>query len=459
MKKMSFIFNYLTILIVLIFSSCKKDKYFNLTSTLTLETTSLTVTEGEQAIVNMSLSKKLSEDLILNFSFSVDGITNYINDDDYSKTIEVKADGSTTWASYPNDRVIFPANTISAKFRMQTTDDSKLEVVEAVTLSIEKATASSGITLENTSFSPIKITVNDNETPALNHDYDYEGGLMIFAFDEDYNPTLVSVRSTVEHPEEKAFIDAGVIPQEMLTDLQTVFKRSTTPITHYIFEYSQGGDNGAFVVPTVYIYGTEKTTDAWVMMIDAGIAYPQLASGNKEYNTNGLFGYYLFHEWGHIETLNRDTQLNSLDACNTYEEPEGCLASDSALYQFMNEFYDFPEDADAAASPKTELKTPQFVTEYAMTNNAEDIAETFAYYITQENIPTADETNSGALRKINFVKNYPAFASYRDLRDQVNTKLTAENDLPTHLNRARNGKRISCLDRKGLAEMRKSKKK
>ena len=46
MKKMSFIFNYLTILSVLIFSSCKKDKYFNLTSTLTLETTSLTVTEG-----------------------------------------------------------------------------------------------------------------------------------------------------------------------------------------------------------------------------------------------------------------------------------------------------------------------------------------------------------------------------------------------------------------------------
>ena len=451
------------ILSSLIFTQCKKDEFVNLTSSLSAQTDAITLNEGAYAVIQLSLTERLSEDLNLSFNFSTDGITNYINTDDYSTTVEVQADGESSWRSYPNNRVIFPAQSTTAKFRIQTHDDDQLEITEQFKLTIEKSVSSSQITLENTMLPPITVIVNYNEMASIQHNHEYEGGLMVFKFDDNYTPTLVWIKSSIEYPEEKAFIDEGVIPQEMLTDLQTVFRRSTTPITHYIFDYSRGNDLGSFVAPTQDIYGSVAETDAWVMNIDARIAYPYLDSGDKTYNADGLFGYFLFHEWGHIETLNRDTQLNNTinsTNCTTYYEQEGCLNANSSLYLFLKEFYDINREGDTDMNtPKNGLNKPEFVTEYARTNSAEDIAESFAYYITQENIPVADSTNSGALLKINALKNYPNFESYRNLRDEVNTKLSAANELPTHLNRTKSGKRISCLDRKGWALMRKSKKK
>ena len=457
--------NIITVFILssLILTQCKKDEFVNLTSSLSSQTDAITLNEGAYAVIQLSLTEKLTENLNLSFNFSSDGITNYINTDDYSTTVEVQADRESSWRSYPNNRVVFPAQSTTAKFRIQTHDDDQLEITEQFKLTIEKSMSSSQIILQNTMLLPITVTVNDNEMASIQHNHEYGGGLMVFKFDDNYTPTLVWTKTTKEHPEEKAFIDEGVIPQEMLTDLQTVFRRSTTPITHYIFDYSRGGDLGAFVSPTGYIYGSVAETDAWLMNIDAGIAYPYLDSGDKTYNPDGLFGYYLFHEWGHIETLNRDTQLNNTinsTNCMTYYEQEGCLNVNSSLYLFLKEFYEINREGDTDTNtPKNGFNKPEFMTEYARTNSAEDIAESFAYYITQENIPVADSTNSGALLKMNALKNYPNFESYRDLRNQVNTKLTAENDLPTHLNRTKNGKRISCLDRKGLAKMRRSLKK
>ncbi len=461
MKRKQFTACTLIALGLLLFVQCRKEENVgvNLSSMLSITASQLNVTEGEEVTFEMNLSEKLSEDLFLNFNFSVVDINNYINKEDYSSNIEMQTEGTSSWRAFPHDRVLFPANSSAARFRLQTIDDDKLEVTEVVNLTIEKATASSQITLENTTPFQMRMTVRDNETPAIQHNYKDDGGIMVFAFDDEYNPTLVSINPTIEFPEQKAFIDAGVIPAAMLTDLQTVFRRSTTPITHYIFEYQRGDEAGAYVLPTQQIYGSERTTDAWVMMIDAGIAYPELAMGNNAYNENGRFGFFLFHEWGHIETLNRDTQLNKTTVqaeCITYFEDEGCLNSDAALYQFMLRFYNINRENEHTNSPISALNTPAFVTDYARKNNAEDIAESFAYYITQDDIPVANASSSGALQKINFIKNYATFTPYRALRNQVNTKLNeALGEIP-HFNRSKQGKRISCLDRKGLAEMRKS---
>ena len=237
----------------------------------------------------------------------------------------------------------------------------------------------------------------------------------------------------------------------MLRDLQTVFRQSTTPISHYIFEYSPRGIHGAYVHPTEYIFKNNRSTDAWLMSIDAGIAYPNLMKGDNTYNADGLFGYFLFHEWGHIETLNRDTQLNNgvaIEDCSSYMAQDGCMNTGSIFWAFINTFYTMNRSGDPhTARSKADINTPQFVNEYSQTDASEDIAESFAYAITQEVIPTTTTSSSGAIQKINLLKNYPDFAGYRDLRNHVNTQLSDENDLHTYYNKFPLRGRKSCLER------------
>lgn len=111
--------------------------------------------------------------------------------------------------------------------------------------------------------------------------------------------------------------------------------------------------------------------------------------------------YVLIHEFGHLLTLQAEEVPPSSDtgSCLTYHTGEGCALRGSTMAEFVNRFWPQEmrdaveelyesEDEDAFEAFYQERKD-QFVTDYAATNPAEDLAETFAHFVTEDR-PTGD---------------------------------------------------------------------
>ncbi len=111
--------------------------------------------------------------------------------------------------------------------------------------------------------------------------------------------------------------------------------------------------------------------------------------------------YVLIHEFGHLLTLQAEEVPPSSDtgSCPTYHTGEGCALRGSTMAEFVNRFWPQEmrdaveelyesEDEDAFEAFYQERKD-QFVTDYAATNPAEDLAETFAHFVTEDR-PTGD---------------------------------------------------------------------
>ena len=102
--------------------------------------------------------------------------------------------------------------------------------------------------------------------------------------------------------------------------------------------------------------------------------------------------------------------------------------------------------------------TSQFVTTYAMTNIAEDIAESFAYQVLQNTINPIDEESSGALQKIYFVANHPHLAEFRyEIRNVLSYSKNSigedsDQEPIRSFNRTKDGKRIYCTDHHAILE-------
>ena len=201
-----------------------------------------------------------------------------------------------------------------------------------------------------------------------------------------------------------------------------------------------------------YVYNhaitNENKKDDWEMGLNLIYAYKKYCynSGNTDktgYNSQGTFGYVMIHEFGHIMTLNLnkevDTTVKNTEECNRLLLLEGCFHEKLAINQFNNRFY----------LTKEKYKRPNFVTEYAKTNIAEDIAETFAFYIGQNTINKITEGSSGAFRKINFIAENDHL---KDLKKPLINRLSSGQNFMTmdeyirKFNRTRRGKHISCTD-------------
>ena len=177
---------------LLFLTHCKKEEFVNLQASLSLESpTAVVLTEGEQGTITLSLDKVLTEDLLLSFNFSTDGIVNYINEEDYASTIEVKTTEDNQWRSYPMHNVVFPAKSKSVTLRIPTHDDAYLEITEQLHITLKQAAIEQVVTLENSALPPLTIKVEDNDMKPLQYDHDLSGGLMVFAFDDNYTPTLI----------------------------------------------------------------------------------------------------------------------------------------------------------------------------------------------------------------------------------------------------------------------------
>ncbi|HFA47777.1 MAG TPA: hypothetical protein ENJ95_02020 [Bacteroidetes bacterium] len=129
-----------------------------------------------------------------------------------------------------------------------------------------------------------------------------------------------------------------------------------------------------------------------------------------------LFTYVAIHEYGHVLTLNDGQVMAGSEAgCNNYFPGEGCSRSNS----YINRMFElgwkdiYREFDENNPEPFYEKYKDRFVTDYAATNPAEDIAEVFAFFITQENKPDASNI---ANQKIRLLYEFPELV---DLRNKI----------------------------------------
>jgi len=216
------------------------------------------------------------------------------------------------------------------------------------------------------------------------------------------------------------------------------------PINSLDLIYDYDIDWGGYV----YNLGGQTLEDDWMMGLNLIDAYEQYDQNSNrtiktDYNAKGSFGYVMIHEFGHIMTLNLkkevDTSVNNKEECKNLFLEEGCFCGKSAINQFNNRFY----------LTDQKYNEPNFVTEYAKTNIAEDIAETFTFYVAQNTINKLTEESSGALREINFIAENDHL---KDLKKLLIERLSSGQNFINpdkfirKFNQTLGGKRISCTD-------------
>lgn len=161
------------------------------------------------------------------------------------------------------------------------------------------------------------------------------------------------------------------------------------------------GGNGAYV----YL---DTSIDGWVLGVQAGIDDPRERDE------------ILVHEFGHLLTLNSgQLQRNVAElSCLTAYFGEGCAKADSLTARYMARFWPLAWRYQAETRPNTLY--PQypdsFVTSYAGFNPAEDMAETFTYFVVDPK-PTRTRV---ADQKLNFFWSLPDMVR---LRSQIRAAL------------------------------------
>ena len=169
------------------------------------------------------------------------------------------------------------------------------------------------------------------------------------------------------------------------------------------FAVFRGGFAGAYVTPV-------NNPKKWKMGVSQGLS-----------NSRDL-DFVLVHEFGHLLTL-KASQVppgSAKQGCTTYFPGEGCATAASYLAQYVAEFW---QSTGRLAEWKQETKggrkgvnqfynehRDEFVTSYAPTHPAEDIAESFAAFIVA-NSPTGATV---ADEKRRFFERFPELVELRN---------------------------------------------
>lgn len=115
------------------------------------------------------------------------------------------------------------------------------------------------------------------------------------------------------------------------------------------------------------------------------------------------------HEFGHTVTLNAEQVDGTFEggSCPTFELDEGCSDEESYIFAFYTTFYSDGESTNE----------DDFVTEYASENIVEDMAESFTFFVMDDEERTVDTI---ADEKVNFFYDFPELV---DLRDEIREDL------------------------------------
>ncbi|MCP5026263.1 MAG: hypothetical protein GY929_08265, partial [Actinomycetia bacterium] len=164
-----------------------------------------------------------------------------------------------------------------------------------------------------------------------------------------------------------------------------------------------------------YVYPDDNDPTKWIMGISPGLGADQ--------------DFVLIHEFGHLLTLQaKEVPPSSGDggSCPTYHTGEGCALSGSTMAEFVSRFWPQAQQDEVFAAQEAsdwdaieafyEQHENDFVTDYANTNPAEDLAETFTVFVLNDR-PTGDTI---ADQKVQLLWSDPAMVA---LRDQIRAVL------------------------------------
>ncbi len=253
-----------------------------------------------------------------------------------------------------------------------------------------------------------------------------------FASDEEYTLVTYQVNGDeISNPQQGKVISSlksyqsDTAAQQQLWDYFAAIipLDQRTFLTHYIV-FTDGADN-----LLASVIQSDDSPNQWDLSVDI------LDTSDPKDLT-----YTLVHEFGHLLTLNPNQVTPSQaifdnpdsdriykkeeKACSTYFPGEGCSHKDSYINQFVSRFWDNKlynewakidaiEDEDARdiklEAFYKEHKT-EFVTDYAPTSSAEDIAESWAYFVLK---PKPGNT-SIANQKVLFFYEFPELVHLRE---------------------------------------------
>jgi hypothetical protein len=132
----------------------------------------------------------------------------------------------------------------------------------------------------------------------------------------------------------------------------------------------------------------------------------------------------MVHEFAHVFTLDQFiTSSKQTNNCHEYFDEIGCYTTGTYLSEFVQEFWNDAlldeviqatksRNANRALFQIYERYESDFVTDYAATSPEEDFAETFAWYVLDEEV----ERGSVAAQKIRFMD---SFAQIRDYKEEI----------------------------------------
>ena len=182
-------------------------------------------------------------------------------------------------------------------------------------------------------------------------------------------------------------------------------------IDRLVFYNDPTGDAAAYV-------DKNPEVDKW----DIFINLDTLSDGEKE------MIFTIIHEFTHILTLNSLQIDESIleESCQGYYIDEGCAKNSAYLNSFYEKFWhnkykieeeDYYSDKDYDSTADKNMS--DFVSEYATLNPAEDIAESFAFFVLNKK-PNDAETEAN--QKIIFFYSYPELIKIREsMRSMLTT--------------------------------------
>lgn len=186
-------------------------------------------------------------------------------------------------------------------------------------------------------------------------------------------------------------------------------------VEYWVFNNSES-TTMAYVMP----FSTDGL-DEWIMAINL---YDVFEGEDLKYE--GELDHTLIHEFAHVLTLD-DEQIDSeitLEECTlNYFPGEGCSRDGSFINRFVKRFWNDQMletvERDENAYSIYDQKPDLFVTDYAATNPAEDIAETFTMFVLRPE-PTCGPRSLISDQKICMFYEYPTL---KDLRLEIREDL------------------------------------
>ncbi|MFA8433244.1 MAG: hypothetical protein ACEPOZ_01900 [Marinifilaceae bacterium] len=254
-----------------------------------------------------------------------------------------------------------------------------------------------------------EVTNKDNSNNSSNQEeegtlttYRIEGNNIVKLEDHKISDELVSFQKDVNKHQEMWALVKKIVPENYRTFFNKFLIIHSEEIAGYVSQ-------------------TENDLSKWKMGLAINMAYT-----NGILNADKEFSYTIIHEFGHVLTLN-NTQVEAPGDANntsTFFTGEGSSKTNSYINQFFQKFWKEIYEEHQGYNQDDVYKfyekyKDRFVTDYAATNPGEDIAESFAYFVTKDNKP---EPTNIANKKVLFMYNYPELVELRNKIRSSSTK-------------------------------------